>query len=190
MKNIEDKMIAVFWDDGIIDTMAALSLIGIGLFWIAGLLPIGAALPAIFAVLWEPIHVKFILPRMGNVKFKPSQEKKWKLSLVAMVTTGLGAMILVIILVIMNSLAKGHWIPALPSIIVSALFAAGAFLTKLHRFYLYSLLLLFSGIVAAIFSLDPGVCFVASGTLVLVPAIVFLVRFLKKTSINIEEDNV
>lgn len=182
MKKMENTMIAVFWDDGVLDMMAALSLMGIGLFWMAGLLPIGAFLPGVCVVLWEPLQVQVIRPRKGTVVFKPSREKTWKLSLIALVTTGLGILVLVGSLAVVQAGEKVQWAAALPLGIVSVLLVTGGFLTKLSRLFVYALVVLLSGIAAAGFDFDPWISFIVSGGLILGPACYVLVRFLRQSS--------
>ena len=66
---LESRLFSHYWDDGLIDLLAGIAIVALGALWLADLVAVGAAVPAMLAVVWAPLRRALVAPRAGTVEF-------------------------------------------------------------------------------------------------------------------------
>ena len=170
-RSIEEAMFRGYWDDGLVDLMSGLGLLGIGACWTLGWPVFGAVLPGLLLPLWPPLHRALVEPRAGYVEFSRDRQRGRRRGLNASI--GLGLLVLAVVVVVLLSiragrlpLAPGPWSAGLPAVLLALMAAVAAGLLGARRFYLYGLALLVAAALTVALAWEPGVAMLLVGGLV------------------------
>lgn len=191
---IERGMVQTYWNDGLLDVLAGLGVLLIGIVWQLDLVPLGAAAPAILIPLWIATRKRITGPLIGRVEFSDSHERRQRRFLHS--TLGMGCLLFLLgvgIYYIIRVGAPGgdgarNWIAALPAALLGLLSLFTWVFTRLERFLLYTAVLLTSGVGVVLYAERPGVAMLYSGTFILVVGSVRLVSFIGAARRSMTED--
>ena len=183
---VEKRITRVYWNDGLLDTLAGLAVIGIGVAWLTDLVPLGAVLPASLVPLWKPLRAKITEPRLGYVDFSEPQHARDKKFLVGTIAAGVLVFALVITMIYFGvgrqEKTEFHRMaaPALPLLILAIMSLMATAATALNRFIVYAVVLVAAGCGVAILNLDPGWGILAGGIVMCLAGLVVVAQFIKR----------
>jgi hypothetical protein len=180
---IEAALFHSYWDDGLLDILAGVGLLGVGVGWAVDLPVLGAVVPALLVPLWLPLRRRIVEPRVGFVEFSQARQHRVARGLYG--ALGLGVVVLV------AALGSYFWIadfrqgsvattlvPGLPAALLALLAVLTGLLTGAQRFGLYGVALVFAAAATILMNGGPAAPMLAGGGLVLCSGIALLVRFL------------
>jgi MFS family permease len=184
VKDIEKKAFRSFWGDGLLDVMVGLAVLVMGISWWQDVAVMGAIFPAVCVSMWYPLRKRLVEPRMGYVEFSGDREIKVRSFRYGLFAFFTGTMMLgLVIYFLWNSdilSQPAHWIAGFPLVLIGIPAVFFALFTKCWRFAIYGMVLFQAGVEVAWQGWDPHVGMIASGTLITVVGMVFLVRFLSR----------
>jgi hypothetical protein len=120
-RTVEARLFRTFWDDGQIDLFFGGAILGIGAFWDLDLIPLGAVVPVVLAVLWSPLRRAIIEPRAGRAEFSVACSTRGRRLLLGACGVGLG----VLLLLLLAAITRGAGAIALDDVIVALKRAGG-----------------------------------------------------------------
>lgn len=185
-KQLERKAFLSYHQDGLLDILISLYLIGFGIFIATGnvvFITIGW-LPV---MLFIPLKNKITVPRFGYVRFSSPRQSKYRLLLGIVV----GVLFLAFFTGMFMFVGSGKMPAAaeaflkqydmfmLCSIMSILLIIVGAFI-GLSRFYIYAGMLFLSSAVGSYLWLNPAIYLVGVGLIILLNGLLMLVRFIRK----------
>ena len=118
---MEARLFRTFWDDGQIDLFFGGAILGIGAFWDLELIPLGAVVPVVLAVLWSPLRRAIIEPRAGRAEFSVACSTRGRRLLLGACGVGLG----VLLLLLLAAITRGAGAIALDDVIAALKRAGG-----------------------------------------------------------------
>jgi len=182
--NLHDRVLTSSWNDGLIDTLAGLGVLLMGVSWQFDLVPMGSIAPALMIPLWHPLRRKLVEPRTGYMEFGVPTQLRLSRSMWMMALLGAGAFGIGVAGYFYASdnlaVADVSWIAALPAILIGiGAFVAG-FAFGIPRFPLYALVFVLCGVATAVLGLEPGLAMIAGGTVAAATGLWLLGRFLRE----------
>lgn len=190
-KKLQQKTYRSYHQDGLIDIIIGLAIIGFGLniafdnaaFLFMGWLPI---------VLYVPMKNRITVPRVGYVKFQSSNKIVFGLVLAGLLVLLLGLFVFVISGPELLSKEMQDWLQQyylLPIAVIAALcFIGGALLTGITRLYGYALVFLLTFSAGNWFNLHPAIYVISTGAVIEIAGLWLLVRFLREHPLPVEEN--
>jgi hypothetical protein len=181
----EVRLFRSYWNDGLIDLVCGLGVVGIGVCWALGLPVFGAVIPALLVPLWGPLHAALIEPRAGYVEF--SRRRRHRVSRGLGLSVALGIVVLLASLTAW-SLARGgpvpelaRWSAALPALLLAVPAALAAWLLGAPRFLLYALAFVASAPLTVALAWPPSTAMIGVGALVSASGVTLMARFLRSS---------
>ncbi len=180
----EPDLFRSYWDDGLLDLLSGLAVLGIGVGWAAGLGPLAALQPPLWVLLWTPLRRRIVEPRAGYVRFARSRRRRSARELGLTLVLGLTVLSLAVLAAaivrsggvtpLLGSLDAG-----IPALLVALPAGLAGLLTGARRFYAYALVLVAAAGAAALFPLGPALPLAAAGLVVAGTGAALLTRFLR-----------
>lgn len=179
---VEAALFHSYWDDGVLDILGGVGLLGVGVAWSFGQPAVGAVVPAALVPLWIPLRRKIVEPRAGFVEFSRSRKRR--------VARGLNGTLILGVVALAGALAAYFSAPTgqgsamdslvagLPAALLALLAMLTGLLTGAQRFALYGIALAFAAVATILMDGGPAVPMLAVGALVLCAGVALLVRFL------------
>ncbi len=182
LQQLERQVFRSYWDDGLLDVVAAVGVFLIGIFWLRDL-PVGAAIvPPLLIPFWPALRQKLIEPRLGHVEFTEERERSNTRNLKLVAWLGIGTLVLALELYFFRdslpALLEGGWIAGLPAMLLGLLAAITGLLIGGARFVGYAVILIIAGLAGAALGWEPGLILAVAGAVLLAFGGVRLVRFL------------
>lgn len=189
LKQVERKVFASYFHDGMWDLYGGFVLLGFGLTMLTDL---DYLIIAFVAMAMVPLLIKkrIVIPRLGIVKFSQERQDKNKKSiLAATITLTLTALLGMGFFILFTSKTMPHWLEIWMHEhfliffggMIAVLVLIAAFLVSVKRFYLYAVLVFIAFFLAS--TLRPedmeGIPITVAGGLVLLSGVVILIRFLR-----------
>lgn len=166
-RGIGERLFRSDWHDGLVDLLAGLALLTMGIGWLLGLGPTAAVLAPPWIVLWAPIRRRYVEPRAGAVRHSGRIQSRADARLSVALACGLGALALVAALAVGVGRGAGawemEWIAAVPALLTAVAAVVAGVLLGAGRFYSYALMLVAAGLVLDATSPEPGRAFIAVG---------------------------
>ena len=186
-KKLQQRTYQSYHQDGLIDIIIGLAIIGYGLmlafdssvFIFMGWMPI---------IFYMPLKNRLTVPRIGYVKFTSSNTKIGIAAAIVLLVILLGIFIFLIAGPNNISPQLSTWLSQYYLLLlggISALcFAGAALLTRITRFYIYALLILFTFSAGTWLGIQPPIIVIATGALIELVGVWLLVRFLRNYPIE------
>lgn len=181
LDRLEKKVFRSYWQDGVIDLLAGISTILIGVGWLVDLFPLTLGVPILAIIAWAGIRQRVTEPRLGNVTFSSKRRRDMVHGWIAVLSLGLvvgGNLITRIWMDGSYSSASEWFAPAIPAFIIAAMSLSCAAALGLWRFFFYSVIFAACGLAVAELRTEPWWGLVLGGTLVSISGSILLVRFL------------
>ena len=189
---LERRLYRHYWDDGLLDVFAAFGVFLIGVFWLRGVPPAAAIVPALLVPFWQPARRRLVEPRLGFVEFSTVREQMNRKRLRLTLYAGIAALILALELYFARGSLPAdraaHLVAGLPAMLLSVLGAATAILIASARFLVYSAVLLLAGVAGARLGWSPGAILTAAGSGMIVIALAIFATFLRANPIDAGPD--
>ncbi|MDJ0655081.1 MAG: hypothetical protein QNJ40_13045 [Xanthomonadales bacterium] len=181
LNNLERRVFRTYWEDGLLDVMAAVGVLIIGLFWLRDLPVAAAIVPALMVPIWSPLRQKLIEPRLGLVEFGDQRTSRNARNLRWVMYGGIATLVLFLELYFLRdslTLPGTTFIAGLPAMLLGVLAVLTAALIGSPRFLGYAAILVVAALAGAVRGWTPGLILTVSGGAMLVIASTTLVRFL------------
>ena len=191
-KRLQQKTYCAYHQDGLIDIIIGLAIIGFGLntaldnaaFLFMGWLPI---------VFYVPFKNRFTVPRIGYVKFYASNKLVFGLVIVGLLVLMLGLFVLFISGPNIFSEQMQDWLRQYYMLILGCItalcFLGAALLTKITRLYMYALMFVIIFAAGTWLYLHPSVYVLITGALIEIVGLWMMVRFLRRYPLPEQEDS-
>lgn len=173
-----------YFSDGLIELLAGLGIITIGLVFLSELVAIIGIVPILFVSLWKPLRDRLIEPRAGTVTFRPERRAKLNQSMQTMLLLGIATFVLGILVYLVISGADGDRglaeivVRGLPVAIVGLAGIILGWSVDVPRVSAIGALLIVAGLVTMAARWHPGWGLILGGTIVLMVGVALLARFL------------
>ena len=191
LQALEEKIYRSYWKDGMIDVFAGAMIVLIGCSWVADLVPLGAAAPAVLMPFWPLLRKRITVPRAGHVEFSDERMSRMRLAYIGAVILGVMTFALGIGAYLMSTMFDrpiGPYLPfdiaALPVLLLGLLMAIGGLMVGQLRGFVYALVFLAVGTVGSILVVEPGWMILGAGSTVLITGILLLTRFILKYPVS------
>jgi len=182
--SLETELYAGRFDDGLLDLLVGVGVVGAGLAWAWDYFVFVGAMPAVLIPLWIALRRSVSEPRLGRVEFSVERRRDERFRLSATVAAGVGALVLAAVaawfvrltgepretLAMLSPLLPAFLL-ALGLVIVSALVGA-------RRFVAYALLLGAVAVATTWLGGEPWLYLVVAGGLLSLWAATLFTRFL------------
>ncbi len=181
---VESRIVRFFWNDGLLDILAGIGALLIGLAWQLDLVALGAIVPLILIPFWKPLRAKITEPRLGYVELSGAQQRRNKSFL--MMSGVLGTVVLVAGIAGYLAVVRGardslgDLAPAIPAFLLGLMSLMVAAVTMVHRFVQYAIVFVIFGIAVAELDQEPGWALIAGGLVVVLGGAVTLYYFLAR----------
>jgi hypothetical protein len=197
LKEIEKRVFASYFHDGMWDLYGGLILLGFGLTMLTGwdylMFPV-----VVVAMIPLLIRKRIVIPRLGIVKFSPERQTRTKKSIVAaMIILSFTALLGMVFFVLFTSNTMPQWLETWMHDyfltffggMIAVLITAAAFIVSVKRFYAYAVLVFIAFFLASILRPEDMevIPITVVGGLILLSGIVILVRFLRYNPLPKEE---
>jgi hypothetical protein len=184
-ESLESRLFRTFWDDGLLDIMFGVGAIGVGVCWAAGLVPLGAIVPALLAVAWNPLRRGIIEPRAGWVEFSRARTETNRRRLIGALWLGVAGLVLALALIV-GTRSGGEVFPnslaaAIPGVLIGVMAVLVAAGLRTVRFLAYALLFVVFGLATALLEGEPEAAMLAGGGAVVLSGAWLLARFFRAT---------
>ncbi|MEZ4456150.1 MAG: hypothetical protein R2882_06315 [Gemmatimonadales bacterium] len=180
---LESALFRSRWDDGLLDVLAGVGVLIVAACWAADLVAVGAAAPALLAVVWGPLRQRLVEPRAGFVEFSDARAQAMKRRSWSAVALGVGGLVAVGALVAAamagRDVVPNGIAPAVPAILLAMMAAVAGLALGVSRFVGYALLLVVAGLGAALAGAEPEMAMLAGGAAILLVGGWRLHRFLQ-----------
>ena len=181
---VESALFHSYWDDGLLDLLCGVGLVGVGIGFETDYFIFSALMPALLTALWRPLRAWLVEPRGGYVRFSQSRQGRTTRELRLTAALGVAAFILAVAFYfILRSRGATplavQLVPGLPAALVAVGISLGGWLTGAQRFQWYAVALVFAAITTILLNGNPGPALATVGLLVLVTGSILLGRFLK-----------
>jgi hypothetical protein len=186
-KKLQQRTYQSYHQDGLIDIIIGLAIIGYGLmlafdssiFIFMGWMPI---------IFYMPLKNRLTVPRIGYVKFTTSNTKIGIAAAIVLLVILLGIFIFLVAGPNNISPQLSAWLSQYYLLLLGGIaalcFAGAALLTRITRFYIYALLILFTFSAGTWLGIQPPIFVIATGALIEVVGVLLLVRFLRNYPIE------
>ncbi len=188
LSKIEKQTYLAFHQDGLLDLFAGLIIIILGGLMYGGMMQF-AGLPGIILLLYLPMKQKVTFPRISYINYAPSQKARLTILSIVSIIVGLA----VLGTNITNYFSFGsvliEYMILLTGIALGGIIAAGAYLVKVKRYYIYALIVAL-GFALANFSVGylPHLLLLI-GLIMASVGIILLIAFLKNNPRQILEES-
>lgn len=182
---VERKIFRSYWNDGLIDITAGVGIGLVGLAWLLDLVVAALVLPLLLLPLWFTARRLITNPRVGTVSFTQDRKERMHRNLIFASITGYAVLIAVgtMYAYLRSSDIEANWmasIAGLPALVVAVAILAGRFLFDMpYRTLIYAVLAFAVAILAALFSIHPGIQFLAVGLVLATVGTVLLTKFVR-----------
>ncbi|MCO6436901.1 MAG: hypothetical protein J5J06_07425 [Phycisphaerae bacterium] len=182
VSRVEKRVFHAYWQDGLLDILAGVSVMAIGLGWLLGVLVAGMGVPIVAIFVWGVLRRRVTEPRLGRVTFSDWRNREMKLGMIAIVSLGI-----VLFGFVGTRIARGgpptplaQWFaPAIPAFLLVLLCLSCAEALRLGRFVIHALAFATSGLIAAAVGIEPGWSLILAGAFVACWGVYMLKRFLR-----------
>jgi len=180
--SLESRLFHQYWDDGLLDLLGGLGVIGISIFWAFDLVAVGAVVPAILASLWVPLRRALVEPRAGLVEF--SDARSGRTRRMTMTSLWLGVAMLAVFVAIYLFLPRPEGlvrllVPGLPAFLLGLLAVVAGLGLGLPRFLVYAGLLGVCGVGVALADTRPEIGMLVGGVVMTGTGTYLLSRLLR-----------
>ena len=182
-KPLEAALYRSYWDDGLLDVLCGLGLLGIGIGWAMHQVVFAAVVPPLLVPVWAPLRRRVIEPRAGYVEFSRTRQNQTARGLWLTFALGVGTFAFGVAAYFLfrgqgpePNLAR--LIAGLPAALLAPGAALVAFLTDTRRFHLYGLVLLVAAATTVVLSRGPATPLLAGGLVMVTWGAISLTRFL------------
>ena len=197
LKEVEKRVFASYFHDGMWDLYGGLILLGFGLTMLTGwdylMFPV-----VVVAMVPLLIRKRIVIPRLGIVKFSPERQARTKKSiLAAMITLTFTALLGMVFFVLFSTDTMPQWLEiwmydyflVFFGGMIAVLITAAAFLVRVKRFYAYATLVFIAFFLASMLRPEDMeiIPITVVGGLILLSGIVILIRFLRHNPLPKEE---
>jgi hypothetical protein len=181
-ERIEARVYRAYWQDGLLDLLAGLTVLLIGAGWVMGFVLASVVVPPVALVLWPLLRMRVTEPRLGHVRFNHQRMLNLRAGVASLLATGviLGG------LVILKATQQGppsafeRWLaPAIPALVLALLSLCCAGALQLIRLAAYAFVFAVSGLFIATLQAEPGWAMIVGGGTVGLAGVVMLGRFLR-----------
>jgi MFS family permease len=179
ISKLERHTHALYWSDGLLDLLAGVGLVLIGVAWIVDVVVFGAIAPALLLPLWGPLRRRVVEPRRGYVELGEDRQRAMVRLTLGLLLAG-GGTFAGALVAYRVGLEMAILVRTLPGALVgmAALAIAGAL--ELRRFAGYALGLVGVAIGSGLAGFNPGWAFVAGGVIAVGVGVGLLVSFLRR----------
>jgi len=190
-KKLQQRTYASYHQDGLIDLIIGLGIIGFGLMMAfdSSVFSMLSWMPIIFYV---PFKNRITVPRIGYVKFSSSGVRIFSGIFIALLSFFLLAGIYYFVISGSVSPELSAWIREyyllVLAIIVAITFSSAAFLTGITRLYAYGLLFLLIFATGNWLGIEPYIYILATGIVIEAVGIWLMVRFLRRYPLPEQEN--
>jgi len=188
LKSLENKLFLSYFEDGIVDLLIGVMFIFDGLLMLTENTKF-VGLAIIFTLLISPFKKKFIIPRIGFVKFRVTREHKIKKSMFVLLIAGILAFN--IVLYFLTAKGNSNFLQDYAFIFLGMFMAMpplfGAFFTGVKRFYLYAVLIFLVFFHENFTHSTAPIDFMIFGAVLSGFGLFYLVKFLQKYPLPINE---
>jgi MFS family permease len=197
LKEIERRVFASYFHDGMWDLYGGLILLGFGLTMLTGW---DYLMFAVVAIAMVPLLIRkrIVIPRLGIVKFSQERQTKTKKSrLVAMIILSFTALLGMVFFILFSTNTMPQWLEiwmhdyflVFFGGMIAVIVAVAAFLVSVKRFYAYALLVFLAFLIASILRPQDmeGIPITVVGGLVLLSGTIMFIRFLRNNPLPKEE---
>lgn len=186
-KKLQQRTYQSYHQDGLIDIIIGMAIIGYSLmlafdssiFIFMGWMPI---------IFYMPLKNRLTVPRIGYVKFTTSNTKIGIAAAIVLLVILLGIFIFLVAGPNNISPQLSAWLSQYYLLLLGGIaalcFAGAALLTRITRFYIYALLILFTFSAGTWLGIQPPIFVIATGALIEVVGVLLLVRFLRNYPIE------
>lgn len=180
LDRLERRTNRVYWSDGLLDLMAGVALVGIGVAWLGDAVVFGALAPALVIPLWKPMRRAFSEPRLG--RFEPGDDRQARTAQLLRMSLVGGVLALLVALGVVGltearPALAASMVPALPGALIGALALATAVGLELPRFFAYAGVFAGAGVAVAMHgTADPGWAMICGGGVMLLVGVVMAIR--------------
>jgi len=166
-ESLESRLFHQYWDDGLLDLLAGIGVVGIGTCWALDLVAIGAVVPGVLVLFWGPLRRSLVEPRAGLVEFSDARVGRTRrLGFVGM-WLGLAMLAVFTALYLFAAAEPGALlrllIPGVPVFLLGLLAALVGLGLGLPRFLSYAGLLGGCGVAVILAGTNPAVGMIAGG---------------------------
>lgn len=190
---LEKKIVTQFWNDGLVDVLAGLGILIIGIAWHFDVVPLGVIAPALLVPLWKPLRTKITEPRLGMVELSDPQQHRNRSFLVVSILLGVATLIagVIVYIVAINRIQfEAKFIVAgLPMILLSFMSFMTAMITASKRFITYGFILVGCGLATIWLGQKPGGGMLIAGSMILLSGIYVLTKFIQRYRIPTDSTN-
>lgn len=180
---VEQELYRNFWDDGLLDLLAGLGVLLIGVGWQFDQPVLAAVGPALLVTMWAPLRRAIVDPRAGYVEFSAGvrareSRGRWMLVSVGVIAllAGIGAYVVAMRGGVMQI---GPLVAGLPAVLLGVGAALAGGVLRLPRFTAYAMALVVLGAITVLYGLRPGAPMLVAGPIVLGSGVVLMARFLR-----------
>lgn len=183
LRRIEESLFRSSWDDGLLDLVAGLGLVLVGVAWLADWIALMPGIPLLFVALWPVARRRWVEPRAGSARSGSERRREQRKRLLQSLHAGW--LLLVVVLLLAWATASGRlavpaaMAPAIPVAIVGGMAVAAAGLLGLARFAGYGALVVGVGALGLLAGAGPGTLLVAGGAAVAALGALRFARFLR-----------
>ena len=179
---IERRLFSRYFDDGLLDLLAGMGLLSMGIGWVLSLVPLSAVAPAVLVPMWKPLRERLVQPRTGSVRFRPDRLARQRRHHLWFIAAGVFTFLLgigVFFLVRDGAGPSLRVVATLPAVLLAAGAAGVGASLGLYRFLAYAGVLVAGGVAVMWFSLNPGWALVGGGVAVTLVGSLLLARFIR-----------
>jgi hypothetical protein len=179
----EKRVFSAFWQDGVLDLLAGVALLSIGIAWLLHLFWLTAVVPGPFVVMWPILRRTITEPRLGQVRFQVERRHSLLHGSIAVLCLGLISFGFMVIRLYRggDESALLRWLtPAIPSLLLALLALSIFGVLRLLRLLVYAAVLVAAGLIVAALDLEPGWAMLSVGVVITITGMVRLIRFLRE----------
>jgi hypothetical protein len=179
----ERRIFHASWQDGLLDIVAGVCVVIIGVGALLGGLVLTLWVPIVGVFAWQIARRRVTDPRFGSVEFSARRRHQLTHGLIAIVSLGLvvGGNLVTRIWFREPASSFSQWFaPAIPATIVAAMSLSCGVALGLWRFVVYGVMFAGAGLAVAEAQLEPWWAMVAGGAGVACWGVVMLLRFLRE----------
>jgi len=181
-----------YFSDGLIEVLAGLGIIAIGLVFLSDFVAISGLVPIVLVALWKRLHDRLIEPRVGSVTFRPERRASMNRSMQILLLLGTATFVFGILAYLVIAGAddnRGLAEIILRGLPVALLGLGGIVLgwsVEVPRVSAVGALLIVAGVITMGTRLHPGWGLILGGTAVTAIGAALLTRFLRANPVIAE----
>lgn len=185
VKEIERKAYLSFHQDGFLDILAGMFILGLGMAMLEMPGIVATLLWAMPVALFWPMKKGIVYPRLGYVRFGRERRKKEMTKLAVLIA--LWCLPLIILGIVLNCFPASRKVAWLNEheilsgqIFMAVFISVGAILSGIKRLYVYAALTLLMFVTDHLLSIPTYLYLIPLGTAILIFGVAVLIRFLHK----------